>query len=935
MKFTSAFTGLVALLLSGCSVLGGGDNAPTIGDLGKRPVEMTDVPVESSEQQAMTAYRNFLATDDDTEARPHAMRRLADINLEAEVLPQADFDADKSVSLYPQQVQDSITLYLKLLKNYPQRENNDSVLYQLARAYELGGEPDKSLVTLARLVREYPDSKYWVETRFRRGEILFVQKNYRGAENSYQAVVEAGNDSPFHEQALYKLGWSFFKQGLFTEGLDAFIALLDLKLDSDATGEARLEHLSRAERERVDDTLRVTSLSFSYEQGAASVAKYFTQKGTRPYEDIIYDRLGMLYLGKERYNDAAQTFQAFVEHNPFHAQAPAFQMRVIETYRKGNFPTLVLQGKKDFVDRYQLQSDYWQHHDPAGSVAKPVMGFLKVTMTDLSKHYHALAQKHRKPEDYAEATHWYRSYLGSFPKDEAAPGMNFLLAELLFESGQYAKAADEYVVTAYDYDTHEKAADAGYASVLARAKHESLLNGTAQRDWHEQSIENALRFATSFPDHTQSLAVLTKSAEQLLAINNNPRAIEVARAVIDHEAATATQQRVAWTVQAHAYFDLEDYLHAEQAYQQVLPRIEGDDETKTSITERLAASIYKQGEAAQAAGDTAAAVGHYQRVRRAAPAASIVATAEYDAAAGMLQLKDWTTAAATLAQFRQAFPDDPRQAEVTRRLATAYLSGNQPLQAANEFERIGRNNPDATLRKDALWQAAELYAEAQRPAQSTDMYTLYINAFPQPWEPAIEARHRIAEQIRSTGKTDDYHRWLSEIISADRKAGSGRTDRTRFLAAQAQLTLARVQYARYQAIKLRLPLKKSLATKKRLMQETLQQFEQAAAYQVAEVTTAAAFHTAQVYTNLAAALMQSERPGNLDAEALEQYNILLEDQAYPFEEQAITLHETNVARLEAGHYDAWIEKSLQVLAQLVPAQYAKLEKGATHVAELR
>ena len=929
---TSLLSGLLACLLAGCSVLGG-DNAPTIGDLSKRPVDLTDMPIESSEQQAMSAYRIFLASEDDTDARPHAMRRLADINLDAEILPQADYDSGKAMALYPQQVQDSITLYLKILKNYPQRENSDAVLYQLARAYELGGEPDKSLLALARLVREYPESKHWLEARFRRGELLFVQKNYHAAENSYQAVVAAGADSPFHEQALYKLGWSYFKQGLFTEGLDAFITLLDIKLDNSASGDARLAALSRAEREQVDDTLRVTSLSFSYEQGAASVAEYFTQKGNRRYEDIIYDRLGLLYLDKERFNDAARTFQAFVEQNPFHAEAPAFQMRVIETYRQGNFPTLVLQGKKDFVDRYQLQSDYWQHHDADGS--GQVIGFLKVTMTDLSKHYHARAQKHRKPADYTEAARWYRSYLGSFPADAAAPGMNFLLAELLFESGQYATAAEEYAGTAYNYESHDKAADAGYASVLARSKHELTLKGQTQQAWHQQSIENALRFSASFPQHTEALAVQTRSAEQLLAINHNPRAIEVAQSVIDNEAATATQQRVAWTVQAHAWFDLADFLQAEQAYQQVLLREQADDKSKASIIERLAASIYKQGEAAQTTGDTAGAVGHFQRVASAAPTASIVATAEYDAAAGMLQLENWSTAAGTLEQFRRAYPDDPRQTEVTRRLASAYLSGDQPLQAATEFERIGRDNPDAALRKDALWQAAELYAQAQRPVQSTAMYTLYINKFPQPFEPAIEARHRIAQQNRSAGKHSEYHRWLSDIIAADRKAGSGRTDRTRFLAAKAQLTLASVQYSRYQVVRLKLPLKKSLGTKKRLMQETLQQFEQAAAYEVAEVTTAAAFYTAQIYTHLVEALLQSERPKNLDAESLEQYNILLEDQAYPFEEQAIILHETNAARIETGHYDAWIEKSLQVLAQLVPAHYAKLERGASHVAELK
>ena len=934
MKRCHLMTGIVALLLSGCSIMGG-DNAPTIGDLSKRPVTMTDLPVESSEQEAMTAYRNFLATKDDTDARPHAMRRLADINLEAEVLPQADFDTEKAVSLYPQQVQDSIKLYQQVLKNYPHRENNDSVLYQLARAYELGGQPDKSLSILARLVREYPDSKHWIESRFRRGEILFVQKKYRAAENSYQAVVDAGPDSPFHEQALYKLGWSYFKQGMFTEGLDAFTALLDLKIDNTLKGDERLTKLSRAERERVDDTLRVISLSFSYEQGASSVARYFTAKGGRPYEDIVYDRLGMLYLGKERFNDAAETFNAFVEQNPYHAQAPAFQMRVIETYRQGKFPTLVLQGKKDFVDRYNLQSDYWQHNDPAGSEAKPVMGFLKVTMTDLSRHYHALAQKHRKPADYAEAAHWYRSFLGSFPKDEAAPDMNFLLAELLFESGQYAAAADQYVITAYNYDAHAKAADAGYASVLARNKHEATLQGKTKQVWHEQSIENALRFATSFPEHPQSLAVLTLSAEQLLAIHHNQRAIDVAQFVIDNPAATTTQQRVTWTVQAHAYFDLEDYLHAERAYQQVLTRTPADDKNKTQFIERLAASIYKQGETEQAAGDVAAAVKHFRRVRTAAPTASIVATAEYDAAAGLMQLQDWQAATGMLQQFRSAFPDDPRQGEVTRRLATAYLSGDQPLQAATEFERIGRGTGDASLRRDALWQAAELYARAERPNQATGMYSEYIRQFPQPVEPAIEARHRVAEQHKIAGAIGEYHRWLNDIITADRQAGRDRTDRTRFLAAHAQLTLARMQFARYQGARLTLPLKQTLESKKRLMQDALQQFEQAAGYQVAGVTTAAAYYTAEIYNHLAGALMQSERPRNLDAEALEQYNILLEDQAYPFEEQAIGLHETNAARVKAGQYDAWIGKSLQSLAELVPAQYAKQERGAPHVASLR
>lgn len=556
-------------------------------------------------------------------------------------------------------------------------------------------------------------------------------------------------------------------------------------------------------------------------------------------------------------------------------------------------------------------------------------------MTDLSRHYHALAQKDRKPQDYQQAAHWYRVYLGSFREDAAAPQMNFLLAELLFESGDYQQAAQEYEITAYDYADHENAAAAGYAAVLAYDKQEQQLSGSAQQAWHQQSIEHAIRFATTFPQHPQAMAVLTRSSEQLLASGDPARAIQVAQTVIGSDQASATQQRVAWTVQAHAYFEQQDFLQAEAAYQQVRQRVSRDDKDYDNINERLAASIYKQGEAAQAAGETADAVAHFQRVGEATPTASIVATAEYDAAAGLLSLQHWSQAAAVLDRFRNSYPNDPRQGEVTRRLATAYLAEEQPLQAAREFERIGHSHEDPTLRREALWQAAELYDGADQPNAAITAYQHYVEQFPQPVEQAVEARQRIATHYADINNLAEQQRWLSDIIKADGQAGAQRSDRTRYLAANAQLTLADHAHENYRRARLVLPLQKSLTIKKRLMESAMQQYEQAAGYQVAEVTTAATYQTAQIYAQLGVALLESQRPANLSGETLEQYNILLEEQAYPFEEQAIALHETNVKRIESGLYNVWIAKSLQQLAQLVPAQYAKLERGASYVTALQ
>jgi hypothetical protein len=118
------------------------------------------------------------------------------------------------------------------------------------------------------------------------------------------------------------------------------------------------------------------------------------------------------------------------------------------------------------------------------------------------------------------------------------------------------------------------------------------------------------------------------------------------------------------------------------------------------------------------------------------------------------------------------------------------------------------------------------------------------------------------------------------------------------------------------------------------MEEALAAYDGAAAYGVAEVTTAATYRIAELYQQLGASLMSSERPAELSDEELEQYEILLEEQAFPFEEQAIDLFSVNASRSAEGVYDEWVARSFARLAELMPARYAKYEKAEEHVAKL-
>ena len=173
-----------------------------------------------------------------------------------------------------------------------------------------------------------------------------------------------------------------------------------------------------------------------------------------------------------------------------------------------------------------------------------------------------------------------------------------------------------------------------------------------------------------------------------------------------------------------------------------------------------------------------------------------------------------------------------------------------------------------------------------------------------------------------------YREHLAELVAADANAGAERTDRTRYLAAQAGLVLAEPRYAAFNAVRLVEPLEQNLARKRELMDQALQEFERLIAYEVGDVTTAATFYMAEVYSNFSGALRDSQRPTGLSAVELAEYEDAIEEEAFPFEERAIEVHEANVdVMIAAGLYNRWVEQSFARLATLMPGRYAKEEQS--------
>ncbi len=967
-------------------------NRNTIATLRDVHVEIKQEKIEGGLEKAMLGYQRFLEGTPDSALTPEAIRRLADLKIEKEYgtlttgagtagrakpspaperetrpkaasatgapsdqafahIPiheesEADFErratgmqpvdstataagrpVERAGDLEKTGAREAIALYQKLLNDYPNYERNDQVLYQMSRAHEELGQVEEAMEVMDRVVRDFPRSRYIDEVQFRRAERFFARRRFLDAENAYTSIVDIGVSSSFYELALYKLGWTYYKQELYEDALHRFIALMDHKVSVGYDFEQNKDEL---ERKRTDDTFRVISLSFSNLGGADSAVEYFSRRGKRSYEDSVYRNLGEFYFDKRRYADAAAAYNAFVDRNPFHKAAPNFYMRVIEIQAAGGFPSLVLDFKKRFATTYGLTAEYWKYFAPGDR--PDVLGFLKTNLTDLANHYHACYQDPRqaedKPANFKEARSWYREFLTSFPTDGESPVINYQLAGLLRENLSFGEAAVEFEKTAYGYPPHEKSSQAGYAAV---SSYREQLGAARPEDdtVKREVVRSSLAFADAFPEHEKAAIVLGAAADDLYGMKEYEQARAAATKLIEAFPGTdGDVVRDAWLVVGHSSYELARYSEAESAYQNVLARLPAEDTTRDALVNNLAASIYKQGEQANAAQDYRAAADRFLRVGRTAPTSKIRPTAEYDAAAALIQLKDWGTAASVLAGFRTNFPENPLQPEVTKKIAYVYRENHQLSLAAVEYERIERESRDDEIRRDALLVAAELHEKDGNGARALEVYRRYVGYFPQPVELNLETRNKIAEFLKARNDRASYLEELEKIVAVDASAGSARTPRTRYLAGKAALVLAENDFDAFVAVNLVQPFEVNLQKKRELMKTATQKFSELVNYESGEITAAATFYLAEIYAHFSKALTTSERPEGLSPAEREQYELAIEEQAYPFEEKAIQVHESNLKLISRGVYNAWIEKSLQKLAKSVPARYDRPEEAS-------
>ena len=905
---------------------------------------------EVSVEHSLETYKKIIEHSDDPEIKSRIIRRMADLTMvatESRLAESRDVanagvqDSDDSLEAinYDQAIQ----LYKNFLASSKDTSQHAETYYNLARAYDLIGETDLSMSMMNKLVIEFPTSNYYQEIQFRRGEILFADGDYIAANDAYKQVIERKTDDRFFEQALYKYAWGLYKTHEYEVSILAFFQLIDYQILYTTTNPQNL-----SSNKLMIDSQRAISLAFAHLDGSRSVQKYFETYGRKPYEINVYDALAQHYLRQERFKDAADTYQAFVDTNSLHPQAPNFQTAVIDTYTKGGFPSLILPAKEKFVENFGLRSEFWSHYQAKAKkwiikdriIFENVKKHLKTHLTDITSHYHSIAQKTKLKKDYMVSVFWYRKSLATFLGEPEARNINQLLAEALFDAKEYAQAIAEFQHTENDYEgTTEQKSYAAYFALTAYQKLLDSFTGPEKEKgtWIGKKILAQLDFIEKYPEHPEIANILDISIDDQLKINHLLGAIETSLIITKNPNLSETLKKKAWITIANGTFDLKQYREAELAYLEVLKFDLLSDKDLKKYRNQLATSIYKQAEILRKEGYNLEAAETFLRVGRQVPNSTIRATAEFDAAILFMEMSSWKPAIEVLNQFRLNFPNHELTETIPDKLAIAYEASGNWSAAANELEIIVDKNIEKNpeLSRQALWNAAELKEKTDEHTETIRLYKKYAHGFEEPMELQAEAQYRLSNLYLQTNDIQKREFWLKRLVDTYKSKGDKNTDRTLYLASFAAFEISKTSFSEFEDVSLDLPLKNSLIKKKKALKKSLNYFSTVLEIGMAEFSTAATYKTAELYRILASDLMNSERPGKLNELELEQYEILLEEQALPFEDQAIEIYQQNTQLVLQQIYDDWVKKSFAALSQLMPGRYAKFERTESYVNEIR
>jgi tetratricopeptide (TPR) repeat protein len=772
-----------------------------LSDSYEKSISYLEMQEREERLAAIARFEEFLRRyPDEPRYTPNVMFRLAELHYErasdAHLVAMREYE--QKLRTWPESAEPppeprpdfapSITLYQKLLAQFPDYRLNDGALYLLGYCLEKQNAFEESRATYQQLIARYPTSRFSTEAWVRIGEYYFDAYNepeaLTRAAQAYEAAIR-DTEHPLYDKALYKLAWTYYRMDCFDESVERFISLVDLyearrTSQGDEVGGSDLR----------EEALQYTAISFADETwGGLDKAKaFFVRVGPRPYEADVYRRLGDVYFDQTQHETAITAWRLALEKDPLAANAPQIHQKIVQAYERDRRLTESSAEAQRLSALYSPGSQWHQTHqrDPDVLATANNLAEKNLYSSAIYHHQQALVFKQEGRFDQAKARFEmaataYGQYLERFPRSKNAYEMEFYYAECLYNSLRFGEAAEHYAGVRDSTLGKKYFAEAAFSSVLSWQKQLEAdikagrlppplpLRSTERPEGQPvkpsplSELELKLVAASDLhvaklPRSERNPAIAYKAAELYYAHDDFPEARRRFEAILQawpqHEVA-----RFSTNLLVETFLIDQDWKSVEEASGKLAANAQvsppGSDLHQDLVRFKLA-SRFKLADQLLAEGRHEEAAAKYIELVDEAPRHEFADKALNNAAVAYEKTHRFDSALQLYERVYREYPSSPLADSALFRVAVNAENSYDFDRAVQSYQQLVKDYPASKDREAALFNTARLLEGQQRYAEAAATLQRYAELFP-------NAEDAPRNQFRAALLLEKRENWMGTI----------------------------------------------------------------------------------------------------------------------------------------------------------------------------
>ncbi|NQT35063.1 tetratricopeptide repeat protein [bacterium] len=684
-----------------------------------------------------------------------------------------------------------LTMYRRIFDEFNETQYGIDALYNLAFIFSESEDPnDRETANsyFETLIELHPGNRYTLNALRKisdfyfapvEGDLELATEHTRKAIEAFNRIVNDFPDSDYYIFAMYMLGWSYYKLSDFPNSVESFAKTLDMDYLFDGTLRDKGD-----ENDFTDDATRYLGICFSVKTdewegaGVDGLVRWLEEhpERLRDYGATVLDTLADIFtINRGQYFEGVYAYSKFVEMFPLHPKAWEAQRSITEIFleEKISDPERAFEEVIKLFDTYNPDSEWWAAN-PDQIIRNPVVPVLEDYLNKIIDEYLNTGWESNDVEKLEKFEHYARQYLRFWPAGPHAYDIHSNLAIVLFEKlNRPAESIREHWQVATAYENREQMeiscntvvkiailfakqelngeiyiSDEGdiLSPEMAPPKEEVIaVEDTVKRDplslepdIHRTDLLNSERlelaafdlYMDNFPDGNLIEIILYRAGEFLYKRDW----IEESRYYLERyirEFPEGKNFESAYTSLFDGYFRGIDLGGVEEVAERIMQSPDLSRELKQTVQTNKAIAMFRNAKGLEQVDAPVLAADEYLRVAMQCPNWERADAALY--LAGMQYTKGSEFEKSNEAYFK-LIENYPRSDLAPTSLYNAAINQQNSLmlfsEAAQTFERLSREYPDAEVIKDALSFASVNFEKAGKARDVIRINEKFLSLYP-------------------------------------------------------------------------------------------------------------------------------------------------------------------------------------------------------------